>query len=323
MDRVRSDAFYGEYHGHRIEHLEVVHSNLRLRNERLVFLAGDSSLDNKFWFQEEADALNGYEDILSPAVSRMDIAYAMNAEIVRRGMGRGRGMDMGMGMGMAVINCAIEESTVGARSCGQLLPQDRFVRNNIQTEDVLVISLGGNDIALKPTPCTALSVLSLLCCTTTPCISYSCGCALPCDDCCCGCGCGFASNFLAFPFGLGYLIHLFGTRIKAAVTNMTAKTRPKLILVCMIYFLGRCLKPNSNTVFLTYLHITYVSFIPYIPSTIYMTPLDEKPRNSWAEGVLGLLGYNKNPRKLQEVRGTNTTNTLLILLILYTLLILY
>jgi hypothetical protein len=34
-----------------------------------------------------------------------------------------------------------------------------------------------------------------------------------------------------------------------------------------------CLKPNYNTVFLTYLHTTYVSFIPYLPSTSDWMPV--------------------------------------------------
>lgn len=39
----------------------------------------------------------------------------------------------------------------------------RFLRDNISPEDVLVVSIGGNDIALCPTPCTILSVAGLLC----------------------------------------------------------------------------------------------------------------------------------------------------------------
>jgi hypothetical protein len=35
------------------------------------------------------------------------------------------------------------------------------------------------------------------------------------------------------------------------------------------------IKPNYNSVFLTYLHTTYVSFIPYIPSAIYQVELKE------------------------------------------------
>jgi len=253
---IDSSDFYAEYHGHTIEHLELLTSFFRGRkgNEGIIFLAGDSSLDNKFWFKGTAAAVNGYEDILSPARSKKDVAYWMNEQAVKRGSA------------MATINCSVEESSVGTRACGRLLPQDAFVRDNIQASDVLVVSVGGNDIALKPNVCTIVNMLLLMCCTTTACIERtSCGCALPCDDCCCGFGAGCASFPLGCPPGLGYFIHLFSTRIQAYLNNMTSKQRPKKILVCMIYY------------------------------------PDELATGGWADGTLSILGYNSNPRKLQAM----------------------
>jgi hypothetical protein len=58
---VPSRAYYNEYHGHKVEHLREVHGELRKGPDSvdpvsggggrrpLVWLAGDSSLDNKFW----------------------------------------------------------------------------------------------------------------------------------------------------------------------------------------------------------------------------------------------------------------------------------
>lgn len=252
-NRIRSDRFYGEYHGHRVEDLQIVHDQLRSTHDRIVFLAGDSSLDNKYWFGDETRAVNGYELILDPPVSKKDIAHWMNNGFVKRGL-RSE---------YATVNCAVEESTIGSRAYHHLLPQDQFIRDNIRSDDVLIISVGGNDIALKPSPCTALSVCSLVCCTTTACLrNCSCGCAIPCEDYLC---CGMLSNVCAFPPGMGYMIHLFSTRIQSIVSRIVAKQKPKLILVCMIYY------------------------------------LDEKPGNSWAEVVLRILGYNRNPDKVQEV----------------------
>ena len=37
------------------------------------------------------------------------------------------------------------------------MSHDEFVRDNIQPEDILICSLGGNDIALKPT-CGTISI---------------------------------------------------------------------------------------------------------------------------------------------------------------------
>ena len=54
----------------------------------------------------------------------------------------------------------IEESTVGNRSAG-LLIHDAFVRDHITEQDYLVVSMGGNDVALRPTAGTIVSMLAL------------------------------------------------------------------------------------------------------------------------------------------------------------------
>jgi hypothetical protein len=53
------------------------------------------------------------------------------------------------------------------------------------------------------------------------------------------------------------------SRIQKYIEALTSKTRPKKILVCMIYY------PDENNV------------------------------PSWANAALGTLGYNRNPAKLQ------------------------
>lgn len=39
--------YYDTYHGHRVDHIEVVHRAMRPNHDRIIWLAGDSSLDNK------------------------------------------------------------------------------------------------------------------------------------------------------------------------------------------------------------------------------------------------------------------------------------
>ena len=57
---------------------------------------------------------------------------------------------------------------------------------------------------------------------------------------------------------------MFQTRIQAYVSNMTSGSeRPKKIIIAMIYY------------------------------------PDQEQTGSWADGTLGLLGYNSNPKKLQ------------------------
>lgn len=251
--------FYTEYHGHRQEHLRKIEAGLRgtfQEPRQAIYLAGDSSLDNKYWFQESAPACNGYEAYLEPPISKQDIAYWMNYEIKKSELGKA----------LFCLNAAVEESSIGSRACGRLLDQDVFIRDTIQPDDTLVVSIGGNDIALCPSICTILNMLCLVFCTTTSCLKMNtCGDALPCDDCCCGCGPGFCSNFISWPPGYGYFLHLFGTRIKSYVEKLTSKTKPVTIIICMIYY------------------------------------PDELVSRSWADPALRALGYNSDPLKLQTL----------------------
>ena len=61
-----------------------------------------------------------------------------------------------------VINCAIEESTLGERKENKLLEQDKFIQNRIKKEDILIVSVGGNDIALSPNISTIWNMLLLM-----------------------------------------------------------------------------------------------------------------------------------------------------------------
>ncbi len=49
--QVSSRAFYEEYHGHKVEDLEVVLKELKTTSDSLIWTAGDSSLDNKYWYE--------------------------------------------------------------------------------------------------------------------------------------------------------------------------------------------------------------------------------------------------------------------------------
>ncbi|KAK7232483.1 hypothetical protein SO694_00032377 [Aureococcus anophagefferens] len=74
-DTVDTYGWYGQYHGHPIRPCEIVERRLREDKKKVVFFAGDSSLDNKFWFQDSAPAVNGYETILVPPEMKQDVAY--------------------------------------------------------------------------------------------------------------------------------------------------------------------------------------------------------------------------------------------------------
>lgn len=245
------DDFYQEFHGHCTDHLEESLAVLRKtgrKSRSCIYLAGDSSLDNKYWFTNTASAINGYEKLLSPSKMRKDVAFFLNSELVKRKETE-----------YFALNCAVEESTVESRA-GGLLPQDQIIRDSIQENDILVVSVGGNDIALAPSLQTILSILMLLYGTSTTCLdSCTCGTSCPCTGSLWGC----ASNCVAWPLGYGHFVHLFRRRVQAYLEALTCRNRPRAIAICMIYY------------------------------------PDERAGNSWADAALAHLGYNENPRKLQ------------------------
>ena len=139
------------------------------------------------------------------------------------------------------------------------------MRDNLGKDDTLVVSIGGNDIALLPAPCTVLNIVCLTTCTPFSFIQRTSGRPLECDDCCCGCGASCASTLGTCPAPcLGYFFHMFGVRVKKYCENLIGKTKPKNVMVAMIYF------PEMN---------------PNSPS--------------WANCALSMLGYDRNPARLQ------------------------
>eukprot|EP01006_Ploeotia_vitrea_P045797 TRINITY_DN66970_c9_g1_i3.p1 TRINITY_DN66970_c9_g1~~TRINITY_DN66970_c9_g1_i3.p1 ORF type:complete len:313 (-),score=6.21 TRINITY_DN66970_c9_g1_i3:290-1168(-) len=228
---ISSAAFYGEYYGHTIAHLKTLYETLRGQRaptDRFIWLAGDSSLDNKHWIwrNKKRDAVNGYEDVLNPPASTPDVAYHLNV------LGEGKA---------CTVNCAREESTIGARHGGKLLPQDEFIRDNISANDVLVVSVGGNDIALKPTGWTIWNMLLMVTLNSVARINRGPSAA----------------------WGMRYFQRMFRDDVTQYIETLISKQKPAQVLICMIYY------------------------------------PDEKQTGSWADRVLGPLGYNSNPQKLQ------------------------
>jgi len=232
--KVSASEFYTEYHGHKVNHLSKVLPSLRASCDSLIWTAGDSSLDNKYWFRDTAEAVGAYQHALEPPISKCDVTYWLN--YLSFSMTKAESSHTISKEKLAAINTAVEATTLNQRS-RKLLPQDVFLRENIKSNDVLIVSIGGNDVALFPTPCTILSMAGALCLPTV-CVENTCTCyALPCNDYCCGCGPSLFSCPGTFPPCLGYFRHLFGVRIQNYIEKLTLKTKPKKILVCMIYYL--------------------------------------------------------------------------------------
>jgi len=254
---VNSSRYYSTYSGHDVHYLQDIYDNLKEAGKtKFVFLAGDSSLDNKYWFTDTRKALNGYEAILSPPVMKADVCYHFNYEMEKRCLASS-----------ACLNTAVEASSLNSRSMCQLLDQDIFIRDHIGPDDTLVVSVGGNDIALTPLLFTVLNILPLACCTPLPFLE-NCACACPpnlhIDPGCLCCGLpGCLSGLAGFPLGMGYFVDLFKNRVQNYVNRLVARTKPKNICICMIY-----------------------------------NP-DEVAGGSWADTSLSLLCYNFAPARLQ------------------------
>ncbi|KAK1087421.1 hypothetical protein LTR48_002589 [Friedmanniomyces endolithicus] len=92
------------------------------------------------------------------------------------------------------------------------LAHDDFTRDHIQPKDILIVSIGANDIALSPTAATMRHMLQLAWLTPLSSIDR-----------------GTASS-------LAYFKHMFGEQTKAYITRMIAKQKPRVVIVCTIYY---------------------------------------------------------------------------------------
>lgn len=43
-------------------------------------------------------------------------------------------------------------------------------------------------------------------------------------------------SFISGYYSLGYVRHLFGTRVQKYITDLTSKVKPKKVLICVSYF---------------------------------------------------------------------------------------
>lgn len=191
-----SSDFYDEYHGHKVEHLRVAHA--ALGNRPRIWLAGDSSLDCKHYIpSSNTPAINQYEKFLVPPVSKRDVCYWLNAALGPR---------------YAVLNCAVEESTI-ARRQDDLLPQDVFIRDNISADDVLVVSVGGNDIVLRPSMATIFNIIKAVHFNST-------------------------DKIKSHPrrvWGMDHFRGLFCDMTRSYIEKLVSRARPRKVVVCMIY----------------------------------------------------------------------------------------
>ncbi len=202
--KINTSRFYFEWKGHTISDATAFRATtLSLRpNKPIIYLAGDSSLDNKYWVpssgpEEEplpVDVPEIYRAALDRPYPRPDVAFWLNHFL---------------GKSATALNLAVEASTLKERET-ELLEHDEFIKDNIRAEDILIVSVGANDIALRPTFATIRHLLRLA--WLLPRWSLERG------------------------WFLGHFVNMFKDQVEAYVSKIVEKQKPRAVIVCMIYF---------------------------------------------------------------------------------------
>ena len=206
LKKINPLPFYAEWAGHPLPDLTTVHSATRAArpDKPIVYLAGDSSLDNKAWVPSSgpggqilpAPVPEIYSAFLDPPSPKPDVAFFLNHAL---------------GSKASVINAAVEASLLRQRNKA-LLPHDEFIRDHIRAEDVLIVSLGANDIALSPASATVRHMLQLAWLTPKSSVEK-----------------GTASS-------LGYFRDMFRAQTQAYINQLVSKQKPRAVIVCAIYY---------------------------------------------------------------------------------------
>jgi hypothetical protein len=205
-EKINPSRFYVEWKGHPISDVSAFRSiTLAERpNKPIIYLAGDSSLDNKYWVPSsgpsgeplpvEVPAI--YHATLSRPNPKPDVAFWLNHFLSDRATS---------------LNLAVEASMLRERD-HHLLDHDEFIRDNIRTEDILVVSIGSNDIAMKPTFATICHMLQLA--WLTP----------------------FSFLQRGATWSLGHFTKLFKGQVERYVSRLVEKHKPRAVIICMIYY---------------------------------------------------------------------------------------
>lgn len=213
VEPIFTEWYYRNWHGHTWLDLCRVYRHLRLVQgiDQIVYLAGDSSLDNKHWLlqQPRVHACKSYADIMSrPQDAVPDVSYWIN-KILEDKKSK-----------TACLMTSVEATTLGERLSMEsgLRMQDRFIRDHVMAQDTIIVSIGGNDIALAPTARTMFHLAVLM----------------------------LAPRFLwRYNPSFRYFVRMFKDGIRAYLEKLTERELPSKIAVCMIYFPCEVPDPNS------------------------------------------------------------------------------
>jgi hypothetical protein len=205
-EKINSSRFFTEWKGHQIDDVSTFRSiTLSERpNRPIIYFAGDSSLDNKAWVPSSSpggeplpvDVPAIYQATLNRPYPKPDVAFWLNHLLDDRA---------------TALNLAVEASMLRERD-NDLLEHDKFIRDNIRPEDILVVSIGANDIAMKPTFATIRHMLQLAWLTPR------------------------SSLRKGTSWSLGHFRRLFKNHVEAYISKLVEKRKPRAVIICMIYF---------------------------------------------------------------------------------------
>lgn len=207
MDKkINTSRFYFEYKGHPIPDITTFFNIIISQRPRqpIIYLAGDSSLDNKYWLPSSSPSGKSlpvavpdiYKAALGRPFPKADVAFWLNHFL---------------GQTATTLNLAVEASLLRERD-SQLLQHDEFIRDHIRPDDFLIVSVGANDIAMSPNFSTIWHMLLLA--WLTPLSSIRSGRA----------------------WALRYFVNMFKAKVELYVSKLVEKHKPKAVVVCMIYF---------------------------------------------------------------------------------------
>jgi hypothetical protein len=200
VGKIAYSRFFAEWKGHPLADLAAFRERaIQLRPDKpIIYLVGDSSLDNKYWVNSQlpVEVPEIYSQILDRPRPKPDVAFWLNHYLGSRA---------------TTINAAVEESMLRDRD-DVLLDHDYFVKDRIRSNDILVVSVGANDVALRPNASTMWHMSQLAWFTPKILIES-----------------GYAPS-------LRYFKKLFGDKIKTYVESIVRKQKPKAVIICMIYY---------------------------------------------------------------------------------------
>ena len=208
MAKLNTARFHFEYKGHTIADLtSFLDATAAHRlGKPIIYLAGDSSLDNKYWVPSTTPPLGEslpvdtvpeiYNAVLQKPYPKADVAFWLNHFLGSRA---------------TTINTAVEASLLRERR-HDLLDQDKFIRDHIRQNDILVVSVGANDIAMHPNAPTVFYMLLMA--WLTPLRSIKSGTA----------------------WCLSHFVDLFKTQVESYLARLVAETKPRAVIVCTIYY---------------------------------------------------------------------------------------